>query len=65
MDTTEASNIVECCSGNPRVKTSGGYVWRYAEDSFDKYLIPEMCYAHQEARKRINQYTLEGKYIKT
>lgn len=64
-DKTNSLNIVPCCLGNPNVRTSGGYIWRYDGDDFDKYPIPEMCYAHPESRKKINQYTLDGKYIKT
>ena len=36
---TGISNITSCCKG--RNKTAGGYVWRYAEDSFDKYDVPK------------------------
>ena len=52
---THITNIGMCCKG--KHKSAGGYVWRYAEDSFDKYEVPN-CYSY-------NMYDLERNFIKS
>lgn len=56
-------DIISCCKGvksdgKPRYQAKG-YVFRYATDGVDKFPdIPVAC-------KKVNQYTMEGEYIRT
>lgn len=60
---TGAKNISGCCLGMHNYKTAGGFVWRYYDDPFDKYYVPERI---QETRyRKVNQYSPDGKFIKT
>ena len=51
------TSITSCCKG--RIKTAFNYVWRYKGHSFDEF---KTTLEHQI---KINQYTLEGSFIKT
>ena len=51
-----SSLINDCCSG--KQKTSNNFIFRYSEDSFDKYDIID------NRTKSICQYSLDGKFIK-
>lgn len=52
---THIKNIGSCCKG--KYMSVGGYIWRYAEDPFDKYEIPN-CYSY-------DMYDLEMNLIKS
>jgi hypothetical protein len=55
-----SGNIGKCCIG--KRKSVGGYIWKYVEgNSKDKIIKPYDV----KPVKKINQYSLEGKYIKT
>lgn len=64
-DATGYDNIGGCCRGRSNYKTVGNYIWRYDGDPFNKYEIPDLPKAKTKSRKKINQYTVDGKYIKT
>ena len=51
------STISRCCNGHIGRKTYGGYVWRYINDSFDKYSV------YNERHTSIIQYDLNYNYI--
>ena len=57
------NGILECCNG--RLQSASGYVWRYHEDSFNKYPVT----VSQEMLDRYNnimpvdQYSLVGDFI--
>ena len=55
---TNGKSISECVVG--RKKTSGGFVWRYKGDPFDKYEINT-----KYNTVPVKQYSLDGVYIKT
>lgn len=55
---TNVRNISTCVVG--RKKTSGGFVWRYKGDPFDKYDV-----IYKQRGIPIKQYNLDGTYIKT
>lgn len=48
-------HISECCSG--KLYTSSGYVWRFKDDSFDKYDTVDKRY------KAIDLYSTDGVFI--
>ena len=56
-------DIISCCkgvksNGKPRYQAKG-YVFRYATNNLSDFIdVPVAC-------KRVNQYTLEGEYLKT
>lgn len=60
-----ASSISKCCLGNPRRKVIGGFVWRYDGDAFDKHPVPKRAHLHLTSCQKINQYDIDGKFIKT
>lgn len=63
-NTLKINNIVYSCKyGIP--KTAGGFVWRYLLDSFDKNEVPDKLKAHPKRRKKVDQFTKDGKFIKT
>jgi hypothetical protein len=57
--------VRECCIGNPNYKTVGGFIWRFEDDSFDKYPIPKRRCEHKYKKVRVNQYHIDGTFIKT
>lgn len=57
------TTVLDCCSG--RSITSGGYVWRYENDPFDKFEITKHPGQHKNKKRKVNQYTVDGKFIKT
>ena len=59
---TNAVKITGCCKGYN--STSGGFIWRFKDDSFDKYYVPKKIGEHKNKQK-INQYNIDGKFIKT
>lgn len=63
-ETTGAKSISGCCKGKNYAATSGGYIWRYEGDPFDKYFVPKRPRQHRNKQK-INQYGIEGTFIKT
>ena len=58
-------NIYSCCKGNRR--TSGGFIWRYFEDSLTDEYLSWCKEAHPDAfaKKRIAQYSLSNEFIGT
>ena len=60
-----ASSISKCCSGNPRRKIVGGFVWRYDGDAFDKFIVPKYKHSQIKNYKKVNQYNINGVYLKT
>lgn len=59
------SHITSCCKGKYGRKTVGGFVWRYENDSFDKYPTkPLKDYSKITIRKPILQIDLDGNIIK-
>lgn len=50
------ANISSCCRG--LVKTCGGYVWRFNDDSFNKYDV------HINNKKPVVQYSMNNVFIK-
>lgn len=55
---TKNKGIKNCITGQH--KTSGGFIWRYKDDPFDKYDLE-----YKPKGKIIKQYSLGGTYIKT
>ena len=53
------NNISSCCKG--RKPSCYGSVWRYENDSFEKYPLKFLGFN----AKKINQYTKDGVFIKT
>lgn len=53
------SNITLCCKGT--YSFAYKFIWRFHGDSFDKYPIPQKI----QKEVSIDQYSLDGKYIKT
>lgn len=49
--------ISACCLG--KSKTSGGYVWRFAKDDFNKYETTN------NSQIQIDQYSLDGEFVHT
>ena len=47
--------IGQVCNG--KLATCGGYIWRFKGDSLDKYKLPQW-------RTPVDQYTLDGEFIK-
>lgn len=59
------SHITSCCKGGYGRKTVGGFVWRYENDSFDKYGSTERKKADMSSiHKKIFQLDFEGTIIK-
>lgn len=57
------SGIIGCCLGYNL--SCYDYIWRYAEDDFDKYDTDiHSADRHQNFKKPVSQYTIDGKYIK-
>ena len=52
-------NIISACCG--RIKTAGGFQWRYKASMKNTNSLPK----YNSRIKRVSQYTLEGKFIKT
>lgn len=50
------SHILECCNG--KLYSSGGYVWRYHGESFDKYNTVDKRFTP------VNQYSKDGEFLK-
>lgn len=63
LNTSAFTHISGCCNGT--IASACGYIWRYHEDSFDKYPVRTT----QENLDKIgsdvpvDQYTLEGEFI--
>lgn len=53
----KGSSISGCCSG--KIKSSGGYVWRYHDDSFDKYESKKI------KSRSVKKYNLSGELLNT
>jgi len=47
-------NIIYCMKG--KVKSAGGYIWRYRSDPFDKYPLPKLI-------RKVEQHALNGDLI--
>jgi len=60
-----SNKICACCQGDPHYKTIKGFIWRYDGDAFDKYYTPKHSYENPDLWVPINQYTIEGHFIKT
>lgn len=58
----QLSNILKVCNGERC--TTGGYVFRYIDDSFDMYKT-EPCMETMYNQKKVNQYDKNNIYIKT
>ena len=59
------SHITSCCKGKYGRKTVGGFIWRYENDSFDKYLLPQpRNYSKISIRKPILQIDFNGNIVK-
>lgn len=58
-----SNNIFHCCRGE--YNTSDGYIWRFENDPFDKYYIPTKISESKHSWVKVNQYDLNGNYIKT
>lgn len=56
----DRSSIAKCCKGI--YKTSKGFAWRYKGEDFNKYSIKK--YQQPLRRKRVKQFTKDGKLIK-
>ncbi len=57
-----ASNIGKCCGMEPSTLVIGGFVWRYSVDVNGLTDINAVVY---KARRKVEQYTIEGIYLKT
>lgn len=57
------SNIIKCCKRNPRYKTVGGYIWRYAEDVLTEEEIVQCQNGRRTGKVRIIQYTISGEFV--
>lgn len=57
------SHISAICNGHSSRKTAGGYMWRFAIEGIDN-IKPFKCNRGSN-RLKINQYSLEGQFIKT
>ena len=56
-----ASDISACC--NDKIKTAGGYIWRYKGEELKKEDVEKHKPLRYQCRP-INQYSLDGKFIK-
>jgi CTP synthase (UTP-ammonia lyase) len=57
---TNNSKITSCCQGGRGRRTANGYIWRYnGEELHSKPVLG------QYKLRKVNQYTLNGEYIKT
>lgn len=56
------SNIKTVCIGEKY--TAGKFIWRFVNDPFDKYPIPDIVHANIKRRKKVVQYSIDGKFIK-
>lgn len=61
----DPSSISKCCNGNKRRKIIKGFIWRYEDDPFDKFITPKQRYTKAEKYRKINQYTIKGTFVKT
>lgn len=55
------SSIIDCC--NKRIKTAGGFIWRYTEEadvSFNEIEITPFS-----GERRVDQISLDGEFIRT
>lgn len=64
------SGIIACCKG--RTQLCKGRVWRYAQDSYDKYPTDKIIVSEtigtayiSGTAKMVDQYTLDGEFVKT
>lgn len=57
-----ASEILRCCIGNRNCRSAYGYIWRYFKDIGN---TKDIEYQSIRGRRKVNQYTLNGKFIKT
>lgn len=55
--------ISNCCRG--KLKSTDGYVWRYLEDSFDKYNFDYKTNKGYFGCKKVNCYSLDDIFINT
>ena len=60
------SSIYSCCHGE--IKYAYGYIWRFSEDSIDKYPLPnedEICEANirVKSNEKVKQYSLTGELL--
>lgn len=58
---TSRQHICEVCKGHRQLKTANGYVWRYEGDAF----TPIIREHWGRPWKKVAQYSIDGKYIKT
>lgn len=60
------SGICEACSNNHSNTTAYGYIWKYTDDSTPiEELVKRATNVIHHKDRAINQYTLDGKYVKT
>ena len=52
-----SSNIISCCTG--RSNSSGGYIWRYKDDEYNKTVTGRIG-----QKRPVLQYSLDGEFIK-
>lgn len=57
------TGIGRVCAG--KLHTSGGYIWRFLKDPLNKFYVPSTIKEGSGHYTKINQYTKEGKYIRT
>lgn len=55
--------IIDCCKG--RVNSAKNYIWRYSEDDLYKYQVVKYSREQKKAKKKIDQFDLNGNFIKT
>lgn len=51
------SKITSCCKG--KRNSAGGFVWRYSEDSFNKFPVKNTT------KRSVDVYSIEGEYLTT
>jgi len=52
-------DISSCCLG--KLKSAGGFIWRFKEDPLNKYALP----TKNRRGTSVDQYSLDRHYIKT
>ena len=56
------SSIGNCCRMEPSTHQIGGFVWRFSDEVTGREDIDAVVY---KAKKKVNQYTIDGTYLKT
>lgn len=57
------SEISACARGKKHNKSAGGFIWVYADDNNKNNILDKAM--NKGCEKAVNQYTLNGEYIKT